>query len=346
MKVLIIGGTGLISTATSRLLVASGHDVTHCNRGKSSDEFKGKVKEITVDRTRYAELESRMAEAGKWDCVIDMVCFLAEEAKSAIRAFSRRTRQYIFCSTTDVYTKPPSRFPIREDEERKPLKEFPYAWQKAQCERLLEEAHARGDFALTIIRPSATYGEGRGAVDPFRSEPFYFDRIRKGRPLIVHGDGTSLWTSCHRDDVGRAFARAVGNRKAFGNAYNATGEDCMTWNQYWQGIAEALGKPCPPLVHIPTDILLRAVPNRASWCGVNFQHDNIFVNDAARRDLGFEVTIRWAEGMRRSIKWLDDHGGIPACEGFPWYDTIIEAWGRFGSRMAEELAGEDGPFRP
>ena len=256
----------------------------------------------------------------------------------SIRAFKGRTPHYVFCSTTDVYTKPAKHYPVREAEERKPRKEFAYAWEKAECETLLEQAHERGDFALTIIRRSATYGEGRGAVDPFRSEPFYFDRIRKNKPLIVHGDGMSLWTSCHRDDVGRAFARAAGNSAAFGKAYNATGEDCMTWNQYWQGIAEALGKPCPRLVHIPTDLLVRVVPEKASWCGMNFQYDNIFFNDAAKRDLDFKVTIRWVEGMRRSVKWLDEHGRIPPCEGFPWYDEIIEAWDRHGSQMSDELS--------
>jgi len=339
MKVLLVGGTGLISTAATRVLLEAGHEVTHFNRGVSSGEFKDRVRTIVGDRTDHAAFERMMNAEGRFDCVIDMICFLAEEARSAVRAFAGKTKQYIFCSTTDVYTKPPKQFPIREDAERFPLKEFPYAWEKAECEKLLEEAHREGKFAVTLIRPSATYGEGRGAVDPFRSEPFYFDRIRKGKALIVHGDGTSLWTSCHRDDVGRAFANAVGNRAAFGKAYNATGDDCMTWNQYWQGVSEALGKPCPRLVHIPTDLLVKVAPNRASWCGVNFQHNNIFYNDAAKRDLGFSVTIHWVDGMRRSIKWLEDHGKMPSWESAPWYDQIIDAWDRSGAAMADSLKG-------
>jgi nucleoside-diphosphate-sugar epimerase len=346
MRVLIIGGTGLISTAITRCLIEGKHEVTLFHRELQHSEFKSKIAEIRGDRSNYDDFERELRKLDKFDCVIDMICFLPEEAKSDIRAFAGRTKQFIFCSTTDVYTKPAPSFPIREDAERKPIKEFPYAWQKRECERLLEEAHRCGDFQLTIIRPAATYGEGRGLVDPFRSKPFYFDRIRKGLPLIVHGDGNSLWTSTHRDDVGKAFARAVGNPAAFGRAYNAAGDHCVTWNQYWRQACEALGKPVPELVHIPTDVLLRTVPNRASWCGVNFQHNNIFYNDAAKRDLGFEVTVPFEAGVRRIVRWLDDHGEIPPAEGEAWYDRIIQAWETLGSRMAEELRAADSPSQP
>ena len=183
-------------------------------------------------------------------------------------------------------------------------------------------------------------------VDPFRSEPFYFDRIRKGLPLIVHGDGTSLWTSTHRDDVGTAFAGAAGNPVAYGKGYNTMGDHTVTWNQYWQQACEAMGCRTPPLVHIPTDALVRAVPNRASWCGVNFQHNNIFVNDAAKRDLGFTVKVPFVDGVRRIVKWLDDNGKIPSADSAPWYDRIIAAWERHGAGMVDELRDADGPFRP
>jgi nucleoside-diphosphate-sugar epimerase len=346
MKVLIVGGTGLISTAITRYLLGRKADVTLYNWDDFPTEFDGKVKKVTGDRRRHAEFERTAAGLGGFDCVIDMICFLHQDAESDIRAFAGKTKQFIFCSTTDVYTKPAPAFPIREDTERKPLKEFPYAWEKAECERLFWEAHARGDFKLTVLRPSATYGEGRGLVDPFRSEPFYFDRIRKGLPLIVHGDGTSLWTSTHRDDVGTAFAGAAGNPVAYGKGYNAMGDHTVTWNQYWQQACEAMGCRTPPLVHIPTEVLLCTVPNRASWCGVNFQHNNIFVNDAAKRDLGFTVKVPFVDGVRRIVKWLDDNGRIPSADTAPWYDRIIAAWERHGAGMATELRDADGPFRP
>jgi nucleoside-diphosphate-sugar epimerase len=346
VRVLIIGGTGLISTATTRCLLERKVDLTLYNRGESSKEFDGKATIVRGDRRDYAAFERTIAGLGRFDCVIDMICFLHPEAESDIRAFAGRTRQLVFCSTTDVYTKPAPVFPTPEDTERKPRREFSYAWEKAECERLFEAAHARGDFQLTVMRAGATYGEGRGLVDPFRSEPFYFDRIRKGLPLIVHGDGSSLWTSTHRDDVGPAFANAVLNGAAYGKAYNSMGDHCVTWNQYWQQAGEAIGCRTPPLVHIPTDLLVRAVPNRASWCGVNFQYNNIFVNEAAKRDLGLTVKVSFHDGVRRIVRWLDDHGKIPAAESAPWYDRIISAWERYGAGMIEELRHADGPFRP
>ncbi|MDH5689600.1 MAG: NAD-dependent epimerase/dehydratase family protein [Candidatus Bathyarchaeota archaeon] len=171
MNVLIIGGTGLISTAISRFLIERGDDVTLYNRGVTEMLIPYKPKRILGDRTDYAAFEAQMAKAGPFDCVIDMVCFLPEEAESAIRAFQGRVRQYIFCSTVDVYTKPAEHYPIREDEERHPSSTFPYALNKAACENILLEAHQRGDFPLTIIRPAYTYGEGGGLIHTSAGEP-------------------------------------------------------------------------------------------------------------------------------------------------------------------------------
>ena len=196
MRVLIIGGTGLISTATTRYLVERGDDVTIYNRGRQTADIPEETRRIIGDRKDYSTFEAQMAEAGTFDCVIDMIGFVPEETESAVRNFRGRTGQFIFCSTIDTYTKPAKRYPITEDAERKPSPSFPYAFHKAKCEVILEEAHDRGDFPVTIIRPAHTYGEGRGLVHPFAGGNHFFDRIRKGKPIIVHGDGTSLWAAC------------------------------------------------------------------------------------------------------------------------------------------------------
>jgi nucleoside-diphosphate-sugar epimerase len=282
-----------------------------------------------------------MTKEEPFDCVIDMVCFLPEEAKSSIRAFRGRVRQYIFCSTMDVYTKPAKRYPIKEDEERQPSSSFPYAVNKAACENVLLEAHGRGDFPLTIIRPAYTYGEGRGLVHTLGWGTYYLDRVRKGKPIIVHGDGTSFWVACHRDDVARAFVGAVGDAKAFGKAYHVTGEEWMTWNSYHQGVAEAMEVSPPPLVHIPTDLLGKIAPKQASWCVENFHFNNIFDNTEAKNDLGFRYTIPWMEGVRRVVAWLDEHGGIENSDDYPFYDRIIAAWERLGKSMALDLGDLD-----
>ena len=341
MRILIVGGTGLISTAITRLLVARSDDVTLYNRGVTESQLAGSPKRIQGDRTEYAAFESQMAKAGSFDCVIDMVCYKPEEAESAIRAFKGRIGQYIFCSTVDVYTKPARHYPVREGAERQPARSFPYAFNKAACERVLETAHQRGDLPVTMIRPAHTYGEGGGLIHTLGWQTYYLDRVRKGKPIIVHGDGTSFWATCHRDDVGRAFVGAVGNEKTFGKAYHVAGEQPMTWDAYHQGVAEAMGAPQPTLVHIPTALLGKVAPQAAEWCVENFHFNNVFDNTTAKTDLGFQQTIPWVAGVHRTVAWLDEHGRIEDSDDYPFTDRIIAAWDRLGNGMAQELADLD-----
>jgi nucleoside-diphosphate-sugar epimerase len=339
MRVLIIGGTGLISVEITRLLVERGDDVTLFNRGATQSPIPEEVKQVRGDRKDFVAFERRAVEFGRFDAVIDMVCFLPEEAESAVRVFRGRTNQFIFCSTVDVYTKPASLYPIAEGAERQPSRSFPYAYYKAICESIFERAHVLGDIPVTIIRPAQTYGEGRGLVHTMGRGTYYFDRFRKGKPIIVHGDGTSLWAACHRDDVARAFVNALGNPKAIGKAYHTTGEEWMTWDRYNLGVAEAMGVPAPRLVHIPSELLGRVVPKSAFWCVENFKFNNIFDNRAARDDLGFQYTVPWVGGVQRVVRWLDEHQQIESSDGYPFYDRVIEAWERLGVGMSKELAG-------
>ena len=339
MRVLIIGGTGLISTAITRLLVERGDDVTLYNRGQREAPVPVGLRRILGDRKDHAAFERRMAEAGPFDCVIDMVCFAPEEAESDVRAFGGRVGQLIFCSTVDVYRKPAQRYPYRENEPRHAV--GAYGINKAHCERIFEAAHERGDLAATTIRPAHTYGESGSLIHTFGWGTYYIDRIRKGLPIIVHGDGQSLWVSCHIDDVGRAFVAATGNPKTFGRAYHVTGEEWQTWNQYHEGVADALGAPRPTLVHIPTDLLSKAAPKLAGTCAINFQFDNIFDNAAAHADLDFRYTVPWVEGVRRTVAWLDDHGRIKDHAQYPFYDRIIAAWQRLEEGFVGTLSGID-----
>jgi len=335
MRVLIVGGTGLISTAITRQLVARGDEIVLYNRGQHEAEIPA-VQRIVGDRNDYVAFEAQVAEIGPLDAAIDMVCFRSEQAESAIRAFRGRTAQYVFCSTVDVYTKPAPRYPVREDAPREPSPTFPYAFDKARCERLLEAAHARGELTVTRIRPAWTYGEGGTVLHTFGWGTYYLDRLRRGKPIIVHGDGTSFWVGCHRDDVARAFVGALGNAAAYGKAYHVTGEEWLTWNTYHQIVAQALNAPAPQLVHIPTDLLGRVAPRAAEWCVENFSYNNIFDNTAARTDLGFAYTIPFATGVQRVIEWLAAHRGLQDSEGHVFYDRIVESWETLGADMAEQ----------
>ena len=333
MRVLIIGGTGLISTAITRALIARGMDVTLYNRGQTEADIPDGYDTITGNRKDYAMFEAQMAEARNFDAVIDMIGFVPVDVESSIRAFRGNIGQFIFCSTVDVYTKPAQHYPIREDAERQPMPSFPYAYNKAKCERLLEVAHERGDFPVTIIRPAHTYGEGRGLIHSFGlGGAYYFHRIRNGKPIITHGDGSSLWAACHRDDVGRAFAEAVGNEKTFGKGYHTASEEPMTWNQYHQTVAQAMNAPEPDLVHIPTDLLFEIASKATEWCRENFQYNNIFDNTAAKADLNFRYTIPFVEGVRRIVGWLDARERIHDGDEPEIYSEIIKRWRHFSTK--------------
>ncbi len=327
-KVLVLGGTGLIGAGITRFLLEAGHEVTHYNRGLTDTGSWPDVSRIAGDRRDYAAFEAQIHGAGSWDCVIDMICFKATDADSAIRAFRGRVGQFIFCSTVDVYTKPAARYPITEEAEREPSTAFPYAWEKARCERLFEAAQARGDFDVTIIRPAHTYADSGSIIHAFRRGTYFLDRIRKGKPVIVHGDGSSLWASCHRDDVARAFCAAVDNPAALGQAYHVAAEEWLTWNQIYGLVADAMNMDVPELVHIPTSVLVRLAPTKADWCDVNFKYNNIFDNAKAKRDLGFKYTIPLDEGIGRMIDYLDRNQGIEDSDlpEFAWYDHLIGLW--------------------
>jgi nucleoside-diphosphate-sugar epimerase len=328
MKVLIIGGTGLISNAITRQLLEAGHGVTHLNRGKA-ESLGPRPPTIAGDRRNFADFRTKVRNAGPWDAVIDMICYAPDEAAATVETVRGHAGQLIVCSTIDVYAKPASRYPIREDEPHAPLND--YARQKSEVEQIVLGAHS-SELPVTVIRPSHTYGPGsfhRGHfVHCFGGRSTVPDRIRKGKPVIVQGDGTSFWTACHADNVARAFAGALGNRACFGNAYHATAEEWLTWNRYFELLARALGGPAPELVHIPTDVLSRSLPNRAFLLRTNLQFSNIFDNSAAKKDLGFRYTIPFEEGARATAQWVDAHGGFEDCSQEPWYDEFLERWSK------------------
>lgn len=342
MRILILGGTGNISTSISQQLLQAGHELTLFKRstsGSMSPPILEGVKIILGDRTISSDFESKMKAAGSFDCVIDMICYRPSEAESAIRAFRGQIGQFIFTSTVDVYTKSVGGYPLNEQAERNPSPEFSYAFEKAKCERIFEEAHEQGDLQVTTLRPAHTYT--RFFIHTFGWETYFLDRLRKGKPVIVHGDGTSIWVATHSDDVARAYVRAIGNKRAFGRAYHLSGDEWMTWNKYHQILARAIGAPQPKLIHIPTDLLVRLAPKAAQWCAMNFSHNNIFDPTAAKKDLGFRYTIPWENGSRLGYEELNQRGLIQNSDDHPFYDRVIDAWQNLAARMVEITADLD-----
>lgn len=336
MRILLIGGSGLISTAIARELITRGDDLTLYNRGQRQTEPPVGAKLITGDRRDQPQFEVQMAAAGTFDAVIDMVCFQPHEAASAIRTFAGKTGQYVFCSTVDVYTKPALTYPISEDAERCPRASFPYALHKAECENLFFAAQANRVLPVTIIRPAYTYGEGVAPLHTFGWGTFVLERMRRGQPIIVHGDGRSLWAACHRDDVAHAFVGALGKPSAIGKAYTVAGSEWLTWDCYHEILAQALGVSAPNLVHIPSDLLGRAEPQVAMWCVENFSYNNIFDTTSAQTDLSFTYTVSWREGAERMLRWLEAQ--LRPVEPEPaYYQRILDAWEKLGAALVDEV---------
>ncbi|MDS0282724.1 NAD-dependent epimerase/dehydratase family protein [Haloarcula onubensis] len=322
MNVLIIGGTGLISTAITRQAAAAGHDVTVFTRGEREADLPPSVDRLTGDRTDRESLV-RARDSLSLGCVVDMVGFDPTEVETAIEVFAGHVDQYIFCSTVDVYHRPVATMPIRERAAREPPVSD-YGADKAACEDRLFEAYRRDGFPATSIRPWHTYGGGGGLIDTLSSDA-YVDRLRRGKPIVVHGDGTSVWAPCHRDDVAAAFVAAIGNQEAVGEAYHVTATEPMTWNQYHRRAAAALDAPAPELVHVPTDALREAVPDRVGPLVDHFQFSTVFDTAKAERDLDFRQTVAWEDGVERTVAGLDDDA-IADWDSDPEYEAVVSAW--------------------
>ncbi len=341
MRVLIVGGTGNISTAIAAELIGRGEEVVLYNRARTQSRLAGKCQVITGDRTNHALFEAQLRRAGTFDCAIDMVGYEPEDAHSAVRAFRGRVGRFVFCSTVDVYTKAGARYPLREHADRAPDPGFAYAHKKAQMERIFEAAQESGAFSLTIIRPAATYSDSWAPIPLVGKGLLVLHRLRRGLPLIVLGDGTSLWVSCHRDDVARAFVAALDNPAAAGRSYHVTGEEWLTWEEYYRTAAQVMGVE-PRFAPIPTELLMHMAPQAAEWCGINFRYHNLFDNAAARSDLGFRYTVTWEQGVRRMVANHDALGAIDACPPEPLYDRITDTWSALCAAVPDlEGAGDD-----
>lgn len=311
MHVLFIGGTGLISTSIARQLLGSGHQVTLFNRGKSQSRLPDGAQIIHGDRKEYSTFEATFADK-TYDVVVDMVAFSPDDTSSAIRAFAGRTAQFIHCSTVCVYSGPTQQLPTTETEPFHSIGN--YGKNKIECEKLLMEAHQNQDFPVTIMRPSHSYGEGGSIVRSFGPHSSFIARMRQHQSIIVQGDGTALWASCHVDDVARGFIGTMGNPKCIGEAYQITGDEWMTWNTYYEQIAEVAGGKYDPM-YIPTETLRQIAPDWAGGTHEIFAWPSIFDNSKLKRDTDYSgQTISWKEGVKRNLDWLETEGKLEESE--------------------------------
>ncbi len=325
MKVLFIGGTGTISSACSALAVERGIDLTLLNRGETTRRpVPEGARVLQGDIRKPATVEEALGQE-LFDVVVDWVAYTPEQIETDLQLFRVRTGQYIFISSASAYRKPIVDLPIVESTQLdNPYWE--YSRNKIACEERLVRAFREERFPMTIVRPSHTYDR---TLLPVRGGWTVIDRMRRGEPVIVHGDGTSLWVLTHHRDFARAFVGLLGNPHAIGEPFHITSDEFLTWNQIYGLLAEAAGVAAPQLVHVPSRLIDAYDPEWGASLVGDKMHSVIFDNTKIKRLVpDFEATIPYARGAEEVIAWYDaDPSRQTVDEAFnALLDRILEAY--------------------
>lgn len=301
MKVLFIGGTGIISTTVSRQAIAAGFDLYLVNRGIRGAAPPGSHS-LTADIDRPEDLRA-VLQGLQFEVVVNWIAYTPQDIERDLALFKGRVSQYIFVSSASAYQKPPAHYLISE---KTPLDNpfWDYSRNKIACEDRLMRAFSEEGFPATIVRPSLTYDSNFPVA--IGSEGYTIaDRLKKGRPIIVHGDGSSLWVVTHAEDFGRGFLGLIGNPRTFGQAFHITTDEVLTWNEIYRTIAEELGVEAN-LVHIPSDFIARVAPDLAGTLWGDKTWSVVFDNTKIKTLVPeFEAVIPFQAGIRRTVAWFD-----------------------------------------
>ena len=330
MRILIIGGTGTISSAITRQLAASGQDLWLLNRGTRKQEVPAGVKQIVADISNEEEVERLLGDM-QFDAVCEFIGFVPEQVERDIRLFKGRTRQYVYISSASAYNKPASNHVINEGTTlANPYWE--YSRNKIACEELLMKEYRENAFPVTIVRPSHTYCKRSVpvSVHGLKGSWQVLKRMIDSKPVVVQGDGSSLWTLTWNEDFARGFIGLLGNPKAIGEAFQIMSDESLTWNQVYKCVADALGVAFHPY-YVSSEFLAAVAPKEYDFTG-NLLGDKsvtvVFDCSKLKRVVpGFQATTRFHEGVRRCVAYLLSHPELQVeDEEFDaWCDQVIAA---------------------
>lgn len=303
MKVLFIGGTGNISTASSRLAVARGLDLFLLNRGNSKVLIQGATP-ITGDITKPETLTE--LKQHQWDVVVNWIAFTPKDIERDLALFREKTKQYVFISSASCYQTPLS-YPVITESTPVCNNLWDYSHNKILCEQRLQKAYSEEGFPMTIVRPSLTYDTvipvAIGGFDKYN----VVDRIKKGKEIIVHGDGTSLWTVTHADDFAKGFVGLLGLTQAIGHPFHITSDEVLSWNMIYKILADAIGKEAK-VVHIASDFICKVAPSFTGTLLADKAESVLFDNTKIKTFVpGFKATIPFVEGIKQTLKWLEEN---------------------------------------
>ncbi|MFI5910073.1 SDR family oxidoreductase [Dactylosporangium sp. NPDC051541] len=301
MKVLFIGGSGIISSACSQQAVDDGLELYVLNRGESRQRpLPEGAKLLRADIHDPAAVREAIAGLS-FDAVVDWVAFTPDDVRADIELFRGRTGQYVFISSASAYQTPPARLPVLESTPlRNPF--WQYSRNKIACEDLLVQVYRDKGFPATIVRPSHTYDR---TLVPFDGGWTVPARMRAGKEIVVHGDGTSLWTLTHHEDFARAFVPLLGHPRAIGDVFHITSDDYLTWNQIAEQLASALGTTAK-IVHVPSDAIAAADADWGAGLLGDKTHSMVFDNSKIRELVpGWRATIPFHQGATEIAAWFD-----------------------------------------
>jgi len=304
MKLLFIGGTGIISTACTALAARRGLDVTLLSRGQHASELPSGVKTLTADVNDPGL--PRKLERESFDVVVDWIAFTQEDIERDLRLFRGRTRQFVFISSASAYQKPQANYLITEST---PLANpyWDYSRNKIACEERLMQAYRDEGFPVTIVRPSLTYGETLIplVLNSWQQSYTAVDRMIRGQKMVVPGDGTSLWVVTHNTDFAEGLVGLLGHAQAIGEAFHITSDEVLTWDQLFRIVGAAVGVE-PQLVHIPSDFVAACLPEKTGTLLGDKSVSVVFDNSKIKRFVpGYCATTSFAEGMRQSLAWFN-----------------------------------------
>jgi nucleoside-diphosphate-sugar epimerase len=302
LRVLFIGGSGIISSACSWLAADRGIELFVLNRGVSL--HRPLPAQATVLHGDARDPVSVRAAVGnrEFDAVVNWVAFTPGHVQADIEAFRGRTGQYVFISSASAYQTPPARLPVTESTPlRNPF--WQYSRDKIACEELLTRAYRDEGFPATIVRPSHTYDK---TLVPFDGGWTVLGRMRQGKPVVVHGDGTSLWTLTHHTDFARGFVPLLGHPRTVGDVFHITSDDVLTWNQIAAALAAAAGLTAR-IVHVPSDAIAAADPEWGAGLLGDKAHSMVFDNSKLRGVVpDYLATIPFEQGAREIVGWHEE----------------------------------------
>jgi nucleoside-diphosphate-sugar epimerase len=301
MKVLFIGGTGIISSACSELALRRGIELYVLNRGKSIRPEPAGAEILHAD-IRQPESVARVLGDLQFDAVVEWMAFTPDHIKSDFELFHHRAKQYLFISSASAYQKPPGFLPITEST---PLYNpfWQYSRNKAASEALLEQLGRERGFPYTVVRPSHTYDR---TMLPFEGCYTVVARMRAGKEVVVHGDGTSLWTLTHNRDFAVGLVGLLGNPHAIQQTFHITSDEWLSWDQIYTIVAQAAGA-APKLVHVPSELIARYDPDWGASLLGDKTYSVIFDNSKIRRVVpDFRPSTPFWQGARDIISWYDE----------------------------------------